>query len=305
MADEDVTLATEAQPTADPAPAPAPAPEAEAPKALMDDAGDDTPKAPAEFPDDWREKLAGEDEKALNLLKRLGSPADMAKKLIEQERVIRSGKHKEGLKEGASEDEIKAYREANGIPETPEGYFDKLDGVVIGDDYKEGFTEFFKEAHANNVDPKAAALAAKHFLKIESEKTANIAEQDRQAHAEGRQLLNEKYGADLTANMADLKAWLNSEDGIYEAITAARGPDGKLLGTNPQVVDFLVRQMREINPLSTVVGSGAAGAQGLKDEIAKFEKMMREEPKEYWKQENQDRYRKLLEAEERQASRAA
>ena len=105
--------------------------------------------------------------------------------------------------------------------------------------------------------------------------------------------------------MADLKAWLSSREGLFETLNGARLADGTLFGDNPAVMGFLIEQMRELNPLSTVVGMGSGSAEGLKDEIGKYEKMMRDDPKEYWKQENQERYLKLLQAQEKQASRAA
>src|ERR1044072_1974834 len=56
--------------------------------------GADEPAAPVDWPEDWRERLAGRDEAAPRELKRFGSPGGVWKKLLNQEKVIRSGAHK-------------------------------------------------------------------------------------------------------------------------------------------------------------------------------------------------------------------
>ena len=305
MTDEAAPITEAAAPTPE-AEAPATEPvKAEAPGTLLEDAGTDPAPKGGEFPDDWREKLAGEDAATLNLLKRLGSPADMVRKLAEQEKLIRSGKHKAPLGADASPEELAEYRKANGVPEAPDGYVAALDGLVIGDEDKADIDAFFAKAHAENLPPAAVKLAVNQFFEMQQAKAERMAEQDKEFRQGSIDQLREAMGADYRGNMNDLKSWLGSREGMLEAFSSARGADGRLLGDNPAVINFLVSQMREINPLSTVVGSGTAGVEGLKAEIAKLKTMMRENPKEYWQQANQDRYKKLLEAEEKMDARAA
>jgi hypothetical protein len=273
---------------------------------VADPSADAAPKAPADFPDDWRQKLAGEDEKALKLLERLGSPADMVKKLSEQEKTIRSGKHKEPLGKDATPEQIAEYRAANGIPDTPAGYFDKLDGLVIGDDDKPAVTEFLAAMHETNAAPEQVGKALNwYFSQQEAQQQAQL-ERDTAFRAEAQEALRSAMGGDYRANMNDLKAWLGSQEGMLETFANARAPDGTLLGDNPAVVGWLVQQMREINPLSTVVPGGGGGSlDSVNAEIAKIEKVMREDLPAYQRDsEMQARLLKLYQAQEKAEARA-
>ncbi|HNP14966.1 MAG TPA: hypothetical protein PKI99_00695, partial [Terrimesophilobacter sp.] len=242
-------------------------------------------------------------ETVRKLLARVADEGGLVKKLLEQEKLIRSGKHKQPLGADASEEEVAEYRKAAGIPEKPGGYLEKLDGLVIGDADKEMVGQYLESAHAANMDPKSVKATLDWYYKTIEDQQAAQAEADAEYRAKSVEQMREAMGADYRRNMADLKAWLSSRDGLFDALNGARLADGTLFGDNPAVMNFLVEQMREINPLSTVVGAGSGSAEGLKDEIGKYEKMMRDDPKEYWKQENQDRYRQLLEAQEKVEAR--
>jgi len=111
-------------PTGDPSSAP---PASEPPAPTGDPAPNDPPKAFHQtLPDDWRnqvvDSLGGEDdavkEKQLAQLNRFSTYSDMSKSFFEAQSKIRSGQIETGLPENATEDQLKDYREANGIPES-------------------------------------------------------------------------------------------------------------------------------------------------------------------------------------------
>lgn len=312
MAEENVVESeatdTTAPDTAAPATeAPAEPKEAAPSKPLMaDDSLDDAPAKPTDFPDDWRERLAGDDKALGNILKRLGSPADMAKKLAEQEKLIRSGKHKEAPGKDASEKEIAEYRKSLGVPDEPAGYFDKLEGLAISDDDKPLVEGFLAEAHEAGMAPKDVQTALGAYYKIQEQKAAETADADRAFRSEAEEALREQMGADFKANMTDLKSWLSSQEGLFDTFIGSRGPDGRLFGDNPAVMSWLVSQMREINPLSTVVGGTGGSVESVTQEIARIEKMMRDDRGAYEKDTGlQERLRQLYEAEEKYKKRAA
>ena len=58
--------------------------------------------APADWPADWRQKLAGEDKKTLERLGRMASPADLFKSYRALEQKVSAGELKKGLPENAA-----------------------------------------------------------------------------------------------------------------------------------------------------------------------------------------------------------
>src|SRR5688572_23894721 len=92
--------------------------------------------APADWPADWRQKLAGEDKKTLERLGRMASPADLLKSYRALEQKISAGELKKGLPENATPEQVAEWRREQGLPEKPEGYLENLslpDGVVLGE----------------------------------------------------------------------------------------------------------------------------------------------------------------------------
>ena len=196
-------------PAPNPAPAPAPvpsdpaapAPTADDPKTIVGGGADADNRgtAPADWPADWRQKgltaagVAADDKGALAMLERLGSPGDLVKKVLEQEKLIRSGQHKQALPKDATDEQKAAWRKDNGVPETPDKYDIALpDGLVIGENDKPIVDNILKAAHGVNLtnDQTKAVLAAyyaqeKEFLQNRSaEISTNKTQQDDELHKE-------------------------------------------------------------------------------------------------------------------------
>src|SRR5687768_5990454 len=99
--------------------------------ALDDDAVNEKPVDKA---DDWRKRVAGEDETFYKRLQRYPSEADLGKKLTELEKQI--SKLPPTLPKDATEEEKAPYRKKIGLPDAPEGYEKALrlpEGTVIGE----------------------------------------------------------------------------------------------------------------------------------------------------------------------------
>ena len=90
----------------------------------------------------------------------------------------------------------------------------------------------------------------------------------------------------------------------------ARGPDGRLLGNNPDVVKFLSNVSREINPVATLVpDNGATQFQTAEAEYKAITAKMGDKTSDYWRGPNanamQSRWRELHEALEKMKGRTA
>lgn len=271
---------------------------------LLDSDSGDTGEqaAPQDWPDDWRTKLAGDDEKTLKKLERFNSINDVVKWAQNLEKKMSSGEFKAALDDDATEEEVKQWREQNGIPESPDGYDLDVDGLVVGDDDKPYLDEFLKEAHESNMpNDMVQKVVAWHYQNIEQQKEA-MAEADADFQAEAQQALREEWGGEYKQNINQIKNLLSTApEGIEERLLGGRTADGKVVGNDPETLKWLSGLARQINPVATVVpGAGANQASAIQDEIAQIETTMRTEPDKYWKDPKmQARLKELYDASER------
>jgi len=140
----------------------------------------------------WRDDFAGDDDKFKSTIERYATPADFAQSWREQRATISDGKYSKPPGEGATEDDIKAYREANGIPMESAAYMDNLpDGLVVGDDDKEIMADFMGVLHKVNAPPGIAHVAIEWYNKFAEEQQESIAEIDSEQHQETTTALRE------------------------------------------------------------------------------------------------------------------
>lgn len=302
---EPVTDPAATEPTDTPATKPAGEPTEPTKGNLLDGDGDKPTEpagAPQDWPDDWRTRLAGNDEKTLKKLERFSSINDVVKWAQNLEKKMSSGEFKQALDDDATEEEVKQWREQNGIPENPDGYDLDVDGLVVGEDDKPFLDEFLKEAHESNMpNEMVQKVVAWHYQNIEQQKEA-MAEADADFQAEAQQTLREEWGGEYKQNINQIKNLLSTApEGIEERLLGGRTADGKVVGNDPETLKWLSGLARQINPVATVVpGAGANQASAVQDEIAQIETTMRTEPDKYWKDPKmQSRLQELYQAQER------
>ncbi len=121
-------------------------------------------ETPASLPDNWRELLAGGDEKALKDLSRYTTPQNVVKALLDAKAKIRSGQTIQSLPDEATPEEIAAYRKNMGVPEKPEDY-----GLGFPEEMKPTeadaatLSAWSAYAHERHLDPRAAKAAADFY----------------------------------------------------------------------------------------------------------------------------------------------
>lgn len=256
--------------------------------------------------DTWRQELAGTDDKAIKQLERFASPKALWDSYQAAYQKIRSGELKSALPENATPEQLTAFRQERGIPETPEGYLEKLpNGLVIGENDKPIFDSFVKELHSVNADPKVAHAAVAWYNKFQEDQAAKVTEADAAQRAEAEDALRSEWGPDYRANVNHIKAFLGDE--IADKIANARDSEGRALLNDPSVVRFFAQKARELNPSHTIVpGTSGNDPQTIETEIDTIEKYMRTNSKEYYRDEKmQEKLRHLYDARERNKSRAA
>lgn len=301
---------SEAEPTPNAAPA-ASEPPKDQPLAAGGES-DKKDKAPADWPDDWRSKLAGEDKDTLKAVERYKSPVEVAKALREAQKKLSEGMKRPELPKDADEEAIAAYRKELGVPEKPEGYLENLPGgLVIGEADKETATSFANAAHAANIPPEYAGQMIDWYYKQQEEVVAAEVQKVKEFRAASEDALRAEWGAEFRSEQNSIKSFLqalpDTEDGtpMWSVIAGSRMDNGALLGDHPDFLRWVATLAREKNPAGFVSpGAGTSQVDSVNTEIAEIEALMRENRPAYDKDDKkQARYLQLLAAREKLSSR--
>ncbi len=278
-----------------------------------DNPSDDEPKG--YWPDDWRNNMAGGDDKTLRRMERFNSPNDMYKSYIAMEQKQSSGEMKAVLPEDATEEQIKAWRADNGVPEEAKGYFEDMpDGLVIGEDDKELFDSVATELHGLNVQPEVMHKLVGWYDKLQQTAAEDQHESDQNYQKNSEDELRAEWGAEYRPNINTLNAFMNSSfpEGVGDTLLQARLADGSIVGNNPELLRSFASMARLVNPAATVVpNAGAEAGASIQDEIDNIKKEMKNRGGEYWKgpktngeTKMQRRYAELVDAQTRMQKRA-
>lgn len=294
-------------PSADPAGS-TPAPAA-TPGTLASGDAPPTPTAPQSFPDDWRQKMAGDDKAFMKTLERFPDPTAFAKSFREMQAKIGSGQLKPAAPgDNASPEELATWRKENGIPEAPDGYLEKLalpNGMVPGEADKPILAEFAKAMHARNAAPEVVNEAVKWYYESQDAQAKDRAAADFQAKTQAGDELNRLWGGEYRANINSVDNLLTQYPDVKDRLLSGRTGDGKIIGNDPAVLKMLAGIAREINPMGAHMPAGTTDAvKGGEARIREIENLIRTDPNSYWKNpETIDEYGGLLEAREKMQAR--
>ncbi|MGB1389979.1 MAG: hypothetical protein ACPG61_13945, partial [Paracoccaceae bacterium] len=205
--------------------------------------------------DDWRQQMAGDDEKALKHIDRYGSPSDVYTALRAAQQKISSGEVKSALPDNATPEQVASWRAENGIPDEPAGYRDALpEGVVIGEDDQERMDLFMQSMHEKNMPPAAVSAAVEWYYNELANGQDTLAQMDSDAQVRTEDKLRAEWGQDYTPNMNHMKNWLaGGPEGLSDLMMEARGPDGVLLKNNPDFMRWASQTAREANPMNMIL----------------------------------------------------
>lgn len=201
----------------------------------------------SDWPDDWREKLAGEDEGAMKLLKRYGSLKGVIKKLVEQDKLISSGKFKRDMPDPSDEKAIAEWRKEQGVPDDPSGY--KLPETVtkrLTDDDKPVLASFTEFAHSKGAPPAVVEIASEWYInQLETMEAARIQADTSAAEAAEDALRKDWAHGEFKSNLTLAKRFAAEIPGVGAAWSEARLPDGRRIGDIPEFVAWAADMGRD------------------------------------------------------------
>lgn len=276
--------------------------------------GEDQPQAvPAEFPPNWREVMAGGDDKLLSRLKRFSSPANLTKSWLASQQKIGSGELIRAKPDGSDEGALNEWRASVGIPETADGYLEKLpDGLVIGEDDKAATDTFTAAMHAVDAPPEYVHQALKWYHDHQEQVVTARALADREGRQTTEDELRSEWGPEFRANVNGAVAVIEAHgaEGLKDKFFSARLADGTPLGDDPDTLRFLTALNRQINPAGTITPApGQTPLQTITAEKKALESLMPDRNSAYWKgpeaEGKQARWRELDDMERSHGPRAA
>ncbi len=226
--------------------------------------------------ENWRTPFVGDDAKYAKRMEKFTTQEDYAKNFREMETLISAGNLLKPLPDDATEDDIKAYREQQGIPLEAEQYLENLpEGLVIGEDDKPIVADFMKTLHELNVAPAVGHAAIEWYNKFQEQHDASIKEQDKAHEDETTDALRERWGSEYRININIAKGALAELPEEKRAMFLdARMDDNRALFNDPDVMGWLAGVGRKINPTATIVGAGAGDAKTVDARIAEIEATM-------------------------------
>jgi hypothetical protein len=234
--------------------------------------------------DDWRSKLAGGDEKKADRLKRYTTPDAVVDALIHVQNRISAGELRSILPKNATEEQLKKWREENGIPESPDKYDLKLsDDLVLDEAEMPNLKSFLEIAHKKGMDNTTVKELAKwHFDWVDAVNKQMI-EQDRATALDVTGELRQSWGQDYQENMNRIHGLLDmAPAAVRENLMNGRMADGTLIGNSPAVLSWLADRARAEDPSGTLLGTkGGDTLQTVEDRIKQIEEMIRTNRREY------------------------
>ena len=259
-------------------------------------------------PEDWRNQIVdsfddldqADKDKKLAFLNRFSDIKSMSKSLFEANDKIRSGQIETGLPENATDEQLSEYREANGIPDSAEGYAEFLDeGLVLGEVDERIMRDVYKVAHDNNVSADTINQLTGAMMNARQREQDALVAKDGVDQQQAERITKDLWGGDYETNINMIKGYVSKlPESVREGFENARMGDGQALFNSPEMLSFLSDAARLANPSGTVVPNSNNPTQAISDEIKTLESKMGTD--EWFKDEaSQKRYRDLVDAEGR------
>lgn len=250
--------------------------------------------------------MFGNDPKALEWAKRFTDPAAAGKTLLAAQQRIRSGEYKRSAPKSDSPEDMKAWREEQGIPEAPTEYpfplpggaeFDKLD------DAAKGRIGFFRDGfHKMNMPASMAEGVVKLYNEaVEKDAMAQAkADADLQDQAEDTLIADwgKNYRTNLAANMAFLTKGLGEDMAV--SLLDARLPDGRRFMNIPEVAKWINTMARAES--GDFLDPGTEGGAGASNRLEEIRTIMRTDFSRYQRENLAPEYERLVAQAERRGT---
>lgn len=218
-----------------------------------------TEEAQKYWGDDWKQKLAGEDEKLLKNIDKYKSPTDLAKGYLELQKKFSETRPIPQLAKDATPEQVKEYREKLGIPESPNKYDIKLDGVVIGDHDKPVVDAWLEKAHAANMTPAQVNQTLQSYFEVQNKIQSDLNQKAESQNKEFEKVLQKEWGVEYKDNLNMVSSYLQKELGndLFQKLAQAQAPDGTFLINDSKLLSHFLGQAKSLGTNHTITPSNS------------------------------------------------
>jgi len=250
------------------------------------------------LPDNWRNQLAGGDEKRAGQLERVLDMNTLVDNYFNAQDKIRSGEISNGLPENPTDEQVADWRAANGVPEAADKYELTLtEGLSMDASDKRVMDHVYTVAHEHNVSSTALSAITSAMLTGNNSEAQAALTEDGVDMQTGERQLRDTWGQDYETNVNMVKS-LTAQlpESMSAAFEGARMADGKKLFSSPEFMVFMADTARKLNPAGVVVPNSNNPIQAIKDEKKSLEARMGDDD---WHKDHeaQKRYQDLVDAE--------
>lgn len=248
-------------------------------------AGKEAPAADTGALQTLREQLSGGDEKLLNHLGRYKSVDAIGKAFREARQAAQNAGKPITLGDKATPEEVKAYREAYGIPEDAAAYPGDFRADFKPSDADKAILGDFKTAmHSKNVPPQAAAAALEWYQDFaqaqQQELDSNMVKVAKQTQSELRAEWGGEYDGNISATEELMKTHLGQEN--FENIVNRRFSDGSRLVDDPAFVKMMAQIATDYYGSNAIFnGDIETTSKTIDEKIADYRKMQIDDPEKY------------------------
>lgn len=260
-----------------------------------------TPPPAPNWPENWRQLVAGEDKKELERLGRFPTFPDVYKSFRNLETKLSSGQYKQALAADASPEDVANWRKANGIPEKPDGYFEHIpEGMVLGEEDKNALELFAAKLHEKNATPEIFNTVMETALQLieinqQEQVDAQVALKEQNRHKLYQHWGPAEYKVNINAIANVLQGMPESLRQRFEGATLA---DGTLMFNDFEAMSWWAQYVRENNPALAIMPNGGGDVMQTIEQQLNENRMMMRKPSEWQAKENAERrsnHTKLLE----------
>ena len=260
----------------------------------------------------WRDDFAGDDASARKMLDRFTDPRALVKKIINQEKVIRSRKDTPARPgPDATQEELSQWREQMGLPAEPSGYIENLklsDGKQLGDSDLPLAEAFAGRMHEIGASQEVINEAVDVVLGFMEEEQSEKIIQDEQFKRSSRDHLRDEWGGDFKANLNAISTVFEDRPDVLNKLLSGRTGEGRLIGDDPDVVMWLADIALQINPEAKITSGGnPTSVSTINEEIDSLKKMSADQAGPYWRgsesKKHQGRMAELVTMRERLSAR--
>jgi hypothetical protein len=237
-----------------------------------------------------------EDPKQAKLLERFQKPAEIAKAWLAAQQKIRSGEYKRAAPVGDKPEEIKAWRDEQGIPDSPDGYeIPGVDLATLDPETKATLDHMRTRLHGENFDKGKATVVASILQEVATMQAERTAEADATRMDAVEDTLRAEWGPEYRKNLNMNGALLSQHFGDeMDSVLSARMPNGTRLADHPVFNKFL-NAMARATGNDVMFDGDVAGGKSVDSRLEEIRQVMNTNINDYYAKGLDKEYNQLLE----------